>query len=160
MSCNFSFATISTDDQGQIKTFNLYYHNDGGDLTFLISPWPYVTTCLKDHVTLWVEAPHGSYQLVMLGGHWSIASADIAHLIYHVSLWDYVTEESCDFMSGSSLLYVTTLPSFGGHRHEGSGDNVLVIQGKDSTCPRLNPTLLFISKVRGMSCFHTWIFGT
>ena len=45
---------------------------------------------------------------------------------------------------------------FGGHRHCGSGDTMfLVVEGQDSTCPRLNPPLLFISKAHGMSCSHT-----
>ena len=35
---------------------------------------------------------------------------------------------------------------FGGHRHCGSGDLMfLVVEGQDSSCPRLNSRLLFIS---------------
>ena len=44
---------------------------------------------------------------------------------------------------------------FGGHGHCGSRDTFIVFKGQDSTCTRLNPPLLFISKAYGMSCFHT-----
>ena len=37
------------------------------------------------------------------------------------------------------------------HRHCGSGDTIfLVAEGQDSTCPRFNLSLLFISKAHGM----------
>ena len=43
----------------------------------------------------------------------------------------------------------------GGHRHCGSGDMFLVVKGQDSICPRLNLSLLFISKAHDMPCSHT-----
>ena len=44
---------------------------------------------------------------------------------------------------------------FGGHRYRDKGDVLLVVEGQNSTCPLLNPTLLSISKVYGMPCLHT-----
>ena len=50
---------------------------------------------------------------------------------------------------------------FGGHRHCGSGDKMFfVVEGQDSTCPRLDLLLLFISKARGMRCSHIRNFRT
>ena len=40
---------------------------------------------------------------------------------------------------------------FGDHRHYVSKNIMfLVVEGQDSTCPRLDPLLLFISKARDM----------
>ena len=47
----------------------------------------------------------------MFGEHWSSATGDIKYLICQVTSQDHVIEESCDFMSGSSSLFDTTLPS-------------------------------------------------
>ena len=50
---------------------------------------------------------------------------------------------------------------FGGHRHFVSGDMMfVVVEGQDSTCPRLDPPLLFISKAYGMPCSHILDFRT
>ena len=46
----------------------------------------------------------------MFGGHSNCGSGDKTYLIYHATMEDYVIKESCDFMEGSSSLYVTTLP--------------------------------------------------
>ena len=47
------------------------------------------------------------------------------------------------------------LATFGGHRHCGSGDIIfVVVEEQDSTCPRLDPPLLFISKAHGMPCSY------
>ena len=47
------------------------------------------------------------------------------------------------------------------HRHCGIGDMMfLVVEGQDSTCPRLNPSLLFISKANDMTCSHIQSFRT
>ena len=47
---------------------------------------------------------------------------------------------------------------FGGHRYYGSGDMMFaVVEEQDS---RLDPPLLFISKVYGMPCSHTQNFRT
>ena len=43
---------------------------------------------------------------------------------------------------------------FDGHRHCDSGDMMfLVVEREDSTCVRLHPPLLFISKANGMPCW-------
>ena len=50
-----------------------------------------------------------SHHLAMFGGYWSNTNEDINYLICHVTsrrLMDEVT-----FLGGSSLWYVTTLPS-------------------------------------------------
>ena len=53
------------------------------------------------------------------------------------------------------------LAEFGVHRHCGSGDMMyLVVEGKDSTCPRLNPQLPFILKEHDVPCLHTQNFRT
>ena len=44
---------------------------------------------------------------------------------------------------------------FGGHRHCGNGDMFVVVEGQNSTCPRLDPPLLFISIAHGMLCSLT-----
>ena len=43
----------------------------------------------------------------MFGGHWSIASRDIKHLTCNVILQNHVIKGSSNFISGSSLWYVT-----------------------------------------------------
>ena len=44
---------------------------------------------------------------------------------------------------------------FGGHGHCGSGDMMfLVDEGQDSTCPRFNLLLLFISKGHGLKAHN------
>ena len=51
--------------------------------------------------------------------------------------------------------------TFGGHRHCGSEDMMFaVVEEQDSTCPRLDPPLLFISKAHGMPCSHIQNFRT
>ena len=48
---------------------------------------------------------------------------------------------------------------FGDHWHCGSGDVMfVVVEGQDSRCPRLDPSLLFISKAHCMPCSHTQNF--
>ena len=45
---------------------------------------------------------------------------------------------------------------FGGHRQCSIGDKMFsVVEGQDTTCPRFNPRLQFISKAHGMPCEHT-----
>ena len=70
-----------------------------------------MTSSLRGHVNLRVEAPHISNHLAMFGGHQSSANEYIKYLICHVTSQNHVIEGSCNFMSGSSLLYVTTRPS-------------------------------------------------
>ena len=46
--------------------------------------------------------------------------------------------------------------TFGGERHCGSGDMVLVvIEGQDFSCPCLDWSLVFIFKAHSMPCSHT-----
>ena len=52
-----------------------------------------------------------SCHLAMFGGHWSSASGNIKHLNCYMTSQNYVAEESCNFMSESFLLCVTTLSS-------------------------------------------------
>ena len=52
-----------------------------------------------------------SHHLAMFGGHWSIAIGYVKYLIFHVTSQKYVIEGSSNFMCGSFLWYVTTLPS-------------------------------------------------
>ena len=43
--------------------------------------------------------------------------------------------------------------TFGGHRRCGSEDMIfLMVEEQDSTCPRLNPPLLFIPETYDMPC--------
>ena len=50
---------------------------------------------------------------------------------------------------------------FGDHSHCGSRDMMfLEVEGKDSTCPRFNPPLLFISKAHDMLFSCTQNFRT
>ena len=63
-----------------------------------------MTTCLNGYTNFLVEA-------TLLGGHWSSASADIKYLIFHVTPQNHVIKGSCNFMSWSSSLHATTLPS-------------------------------------------------
>ena len=52
------------------------------------------------------------------------------------------------------------LPSkFGSHR-DCSGNMSFLVEGEDSTCPRLDPPLLYISKAHGMPCSRTGNFRT
>ena len=48
---------------------------------------------------------------LLFGGHWSSASWDVAYLICYVTWKKHRIQGSYNFMSGSSSLYVTTLPS-------------------------------------------------
>ena len=53
----------------------------------------------------------------MFIGHWSSASGNLRYLIYHVNKEIHVTKRLCDFMSRSSLLFVTYDAKFGWNRH-------------------------------------------
>ena len=48
----------------------------------------------------------------MFSGHWSSTSGDIKYLIREVTSQKHVIEGSSNFMSGSSLWYVNTLPNW------------------------------------------------
>ena len=52
-----------------------------------------------------------SQHLAMFAGHWSGASGNMKYLICHATSLTHVIEGLCNFMSGSSSFYVTTLPS-------------------------------------------------
>ena len=48
---------------------------------------------------------------------------------------------------------------FGDHRHCGSGDTMfVVVEGQDSTCPRLDPPLLFTLSIKILSVKSDEIF--
>ena len=53
-----------------------------------------------------------SHHLAIFGVHWSSASGDIKCLTCHVTLQNHVIEGSSNFLSGSSFLYMITMPSF------------------------------------------------
>ena len=83
-----------------------------GDIMFIIS---YVTS--RDHVLkgslckFMGGSPSRQVNTVIFGDIWSTASEDTKYLIYHVTSQNHMTKESCNFMSWSSLFYVTTLSS-------------------------------------------------
>ena len=52
-----------------------------------------------------------SHLLAMFSGHWFSVRGDITHLICYGTSQNRVVAGSCDFMSGSSSLFVATLPS-------------------------------------------------
>ena len=52
-----------------------------------------------------------SHHLAKFGGHCPLGSRDITDLIFHVTLQDHVIKEPCDFMGGSSSLYIPNQPS-------------------------------------------------
>ena len=68
-----------------------------------------MTTCLKGWMTLYKEAPIVTHHLAKFNGHRPCGSGDIAYLIYHVTLKDHLIKGFCDFMEGSSSLYILTL---------------------------------------------------
>ena len=51
-----------------------------------------------------------TYDNATISDHWSNAGVDI-YLTSHVTSSNQVMEELCNFMSGSSSLYLNTLPS-------------------------------------------------
>ena len=58
-------------------------------------------------------------------------------------------------MGGSRSWLVTTLPSLVARGIMVRETQLfLVVEGQDSTCSRLNPSLMFISKAHDMSCSH------
>ena len=58
-----------------------------------------------------MQAPHAIHHFTMFGGNCSSGSGVIRHLVSHVTSKEHVIEGSCNFISGSSSLYVTTLSS-------------------------------------------------
>ena len=67
-----------------------------------------VTSCdpiFKGLCQLWEEAPHKRQCLTMFGDHWCSASGDMTSQ-------NLVIERSCNFISGSSILYIPTLSNF------------------------------------------------
>ena len=52
-----------------------------------------------------------TYDNATISDHWSNAGVDIKYLTCHVTSRNQVMEELCNFMSGSSSLYLNTLPS-------------------------------------------------
>ena len=76
--------------------------------------------------------------------------------VCHVISKHHVIKGTCDFMGGSQSWKVTTLPSLLARgMYYGSGNMMLlVVEGQDSACPRLNLLLLFIFKAHGKPCSH------
>ena len=72
---------------------------------------PHMTTYLKGYVNLSVEGPHG----MLAPGHilWPLVWCEWRYKVFKLScdLINNVIERSCNLMSESSSLYVTTLPS-------------------------------------------------
>ena len=60
---------------------------------------------------LWVEAPHRESPPSMFSGHCSSTSGDIEYSKYYMASQNQVIEGLCNFKTGSSLWYVSTLPS-------------------------------------------------
>lgn len=56
-------------------------------------------------MTLWFEVSHSKF-----GGH-RPCRVDMTDLIFYVILQDHVIEGLCDFVEGSSSLYILTLSS-------------------------------------------------
>ena len=49
------------------------------------------------------------HHLAMFGGYWNSASESTKYSICHVATQNHMIEGSCNFMSGNSSLYITTL---------------------------------------------------
>ena len=79
-----------------------YNHSFKWSCDFMVT-LPHITTRLNGRVTLW---------FAMFIGQRPCGSRDITDLICHVKLQDHLIKGSYDFMEGSSLLYVTIMPSF------------------------------------------------
>ena len=67
-----------------------------------------VEICFQFVTSLWVEAPHGESPACHVGSHWSSVSGYIKYLLSQMTSQNHVIEESSNFMSWSSLRYVTT----------------------------------------------------
>ena len=66
--------------------------------------------CSESCVTLWKEVSISNH-LAKFGGLRPCGSKDIADLVFHVTLQNHMINEPCDFMGGSSSLYIPILPS-------------------------------------------------
>ena len=66
----------------------------------------HATICLKDYVTLCVEASCGTVPPFHVSGYRSHPSGDMKYLICHVTSLNHMIEGSSNFMSGNSSLYV------------------------------------------------------
>ena len=74
----------------------------------------HVTSCelmFKGLCEFWGGSSLQSHYLPMLGDHQSGASGDMKYEICRVSSQNHVIEESCNYLSGCSSWYITTLPS-------------------------------------------------
>ena len=64
---------------------------------------------------------------------------NLGRFMTYLVLQSHVIKESCDFMGEIPSRSVTTIPCFGGHRHCGSRDMMLlVVEGQDFLFSRLN----------------------
>ena len=75
-------------------------------------------------------------------------SGYIIVLFCHVIFQDRVIKGSCDLITSSSSLQITTLPNFGAICI--AVVDILALEEQDSTCSRLNLLLLFFSKGHGL----------
>ena len=98
----FNYADMSRDHK----------HCDGADIVFLVC---YVT--FREHMFKglfgfieWKPVTL-SHHLAMFVDRWSSGSEYTKYLTCHMTLQNHVIEGSSNFMSGSSSLYITTLPS-------------------------------------------------
>ena len=66
-----------------------------------------MTTWLQGFKTLWVETPHIKPPSDKFGDHKTSSKEGIAYLIYHVHSRDHVIQDSCDFIEGRSLFFVS-----------------------------------------------------
>ena len=67
-----------------------------------------------------------SHHLAIFGDHWSSESDDMKYLTCHVTSQNHMTDQSSNFMSGSSSWYVTSL-QFGGHRYCNIRDKMFLV---------------------------------
>ena len=129
-------------------------------------------------MTLRVGAPKVSYHPTKFGVHRHCGSGGM-FLLFHVILQDHVAKFGGHRHCGSGNIMVLVLSrdffrprhqrvmwfygweylmvshhpaKFVDHRNCGRRDVFLVVQAKDSTCPCLNPPLLFISKAHDIPC--------
>ena len=72
-------------------------------------------------------------------------------LIRHVILEDHLIKGLCGW---EPVIVSHHFAKFGGHRHCGSGDMLLVVEELDSKCLLTSAITIFF-KASGLSCFHT-----
>ena len=110
----------------------------------------------QDHVTNGFSNLVGgkvSHHPAKFDGHMHCSIRDIMVLVCHMISQDHNIKGSCDSMGIILSRCVTILQS-------GSDMIFFIVEGQNSTCPRLNLLLLFISKAHGMPCSQIQNFRT